>query len=67
MKRGIGEKLASVFQSTSSFFLCIGFSFYWGPLLAGIIFAALPVLGIIAGVIGMVFNTGAVEAMKAYA
>ena len=67
MKRGIGEKLASVFQSIVSFFLSVALGFYWGPILAGIIFATLPALAILAGLIGAVFNTGSVEAMKAYA
>jgi hypothetical protein len=67
MKRGMGEKVASAFQASFCFFLSISFAFYWGWILAALICATLPVMGFLVGMLGAVFNTGSVEAMKAYA
>lgn len=66
MKRGMGEKITTITAAVFGFLLSVGFGFYWGWILAGIICLTLPVLGTIGGVLGMVFNTGAVEEMKAY-
>jgi hypothetical protein len=30
MKRGMGEKVASIFQAVFGFFLSLAFAFYWG-------------------------------------
>lgn len=60
MKRGMGEKIASIFSATISCFLSIAFAFYWGWLLALIIVATLPVVGIMAGGMAAAFNTGSV-------
>jgi ABC-type multidrug transport system fused ATPase/permease subunit len=67
MKRGMGEKVASIFQAVFGFFLSLAFAFYWGWLLALIICGTLPIIGILVGGMAAAFNTGSVEAMKAYA
>jgi ABC-type bacteriocin/lantibiotic exporter with double-glycine peptidase domain len=67
MKRGLGEKVASALSSCLGFFLSMALGFYLGWLLGLIVFAAFPALIIVGSLMYAVFNTGAVEAMKAYA
>jgi len=67
MKRGLGEKVANILSSSLGMILSMALGFYVGWLLGLIIFAAFPVLIGIALIMYTVFNTGAVETMKAYA
>ena len=66
IQRGLGDKVSNVVYATSGFFLGFAFAFYWGWLFTCILLALIPLAGVSGTLMGNLFESGMVEAMKAY-
>jgi len=67
VQRGTGEKVGNIIMSGSSFILGFFAAFYFGWKLTLILLAGLPFVLMSGVAMGAMFETGAVENMKAYA
>jgi len=67
VQRGTGEKVGNITMSVSGFFLGYIAAFYFGWKLSLILLGGLPFVLLSGVAMGAMFETGAVESMKAYA
>ena len=58
--------MSNVVYATSSFVLGFAFAFYWGWLFSLILMAIMPLAALSGALMGALFESGMVEAMKAY-
>jgi ATP-binding cassette subfamily B (MDR/TAP) protein 1 len=66
IQRGLSDKIATFIYGISTFFLGLGFSFFYGWFFTCILLVSIPVMAMVGVLIGSIMESGMVEAMKAY-